>query len=354
MFCGFFARHGLQMETSESLNNRKHWIEVFAAFFFSGLLLSYIQFAGPNIVDYDGYYHIQMAHLIREKGLPTPFPYLPFTILDAQRYNDHHMLLHVVQIPFTYLQDRRLAAKLSAVFCAAVAFATFFWLLRKYRVPYPWLWLMVLFASSSPFLYRMSMPRAPSLSLALQLVASYFILERRYAALALLSMVFVWTYNAFPTVAALVLVGIIVFAVTQRCFQSRLLVAVGAGLISGLVVNPYFPRNILFLWNHIAPKIFSIQYQTSVGSEWYPYSSWLFFSLSAVALICYFLALFWTNREEWAFDKVRLFWFLTASVYLLLMLKSRRFVEYFPPRILFPRSIVEHNSEHEQNRNAGL
>ena len=180
------------------------------------------------------------------------------------------------------------------------------------------------------------MPRAPSLSLALQIIASYLILRRRFALLAVLCTIFVWTYNAFPTVAALVIIGTIVFLVTERRMEYRLLLAGCGGIAAGLILNPYFPQNVLFLWNHIVPKIFSVQYQTSVGSEWYPYSSWMFFSLSALAVLSYLLGVFWTNREEWKTNAPRLFWFLTASMYLFLMLKSRRFVEYFPPSaILF-------------------
>src|SRR5262245_39407470 len=153
-------------------------------FVFSAAVLAYIQFASPNIPDHDGYYHIKMAELIRSSGLPTPFPYLPFTIINEKGYADHHMLLHVIQIPFTFIKDLRFGAKLSAVFCAAIAFTTFFWLLRAFGIPYPWLWLILLFASSSAFLYRMSIPRAPSLSLALQIIAFYFIINRPFKSLA--------------------------------------------------------------------------------------------------------------------------------------------------------------------------
>ena len=321
-----------------------NWLSVVAAFIASGLLLAVIQFAGPNIVDFDGYYHIKMARLIREQGLPTPFPYLPFTILDEKGYTDHHMLLHVIQIPFTALQDLRLAAKLSSVFCAAIAFTAFFWLLRTYSIRYPWLWLLMLFASSSAFLYRMSMPRAQSLSLALQIIASHLILQRRYKALIVLSIIFVWTYNAFPTIAALVFIGLLTFLITERKFEYKLILAGATGISAGLIINPYFPRNILFLWNHIIPKIFALQYQTNVGSEWYPYNSWLLFTLSAVAMIAYVCGMIWTNREEWKSDGPRLFWFLTASLYLYLLIKSRRFVEYFPPSaILFLAFALRHH-----------
>ena len=250
-----------------------------AAFFISAVLLAYIQFASPNLVDPDGYYHIKMAKLIRTEGIPTPFPYLPFTILDEKGYSDHHLLLHIIQIPFTF-GDLRIGAKLSAVFCAALAFAAFFWLLRTYRVPFPWFWLIVLFASSHAFLYRMSMPRAPSLSLGLQFIASYLILKRKFYSLAILCTIFVWTYNAFPTVAALAIIGTLVFAYTERRFEYRIILASGIGIVAGLVINPYFPRDVLFLWNHIVPKIFAAKYETSVGSEWYPYPTWVFLKVA--------------------------------------------------------------------------
>lgn len=310
--------------------------QILAAFIVSAALLGLIQFSGPSIVDLDGYYHIKMARLIRAQGLPTPFPYLPFTILDERGYTDHHLLLHIIQIPFTYIGDLRIAAKVSAVFCAALAFAAFFWLLRKYSVRYPWFWLLMLFASSSAFLYRMSMPRAQSLSLALQIIASHLILRRNYKALAVLSMIFVWTYNAFPTICALVFFGVVAFLITERKFEYKLILAGACGIVAGLVINPYFPRDIFFLWNHIIPKIFAFRYQTSVGSEWYPYNTWAMFTLTLVAMLAYAGGLLWTNRQEWKEDAPRLFWFLAATMYLYLLVKSRRFVEYFPPSaILF-------------------
>jgi asparagine N-glycosylation enzyme membrane subunit Stt3 len=57
-----------------------------------------------------------------------------------------------------------------AVAFGALAFTIFYLVLRRYEVEQPLLWLIILFASSSPFLYRMSMA-GQSLSLALQLVA---------------------------------------------------------------------------------------------------------------------------------------------------------------------------------------
>ncbi|MCI0487852.1 MAG: hypothetical protein L0229_14770 [Blastocatellia bacterium] len=301
------------------------------ALIFSGALLAYIQFAGPNIVDYDGYYHIKTAQLIREQGLPIDFPWLKFTILDEVHYTDHHMLLHVFQMPFTFTGDLRLAAKLSPVALAAIAFMIFYLLLRRYGIGYPLFWLIVLFASSSPFLYRMSMARGQSLSLALQLIAFHLIMKRNAKGLVILTIIFVWSYNAFPLLVPLVLFGAIVHFIAEKRIEYKLVLAVGAGIIAGHVLNPYFPKNISFIWDHIVPKLFAAEYQTTVGTEWYPFSSWALVTTSLVAILAYVGGILLTDRAEWKEDRARLFWFLVSTMYLVLLFKSRRFVEYFPP-----------------------
>lgn len=301
------------------------------ALVFSGALLAYIQFAGPNIVDYDGYYHIKAAQLIREQGLKIDFPWLKFTILDEAHYTDHHMLLHVFQIPFTYVGDLRLAAKLASLALATLAFTVFYLVLRRYEVDHPLLWLIILFASSSPFLYRMSMARGQSLSLALQLLAFHLIMKRDARGLAILTIIFVWSYNAFPLLVPLVVIGAITHFIVGKKIEYKLVLAVAVGIVVGHVVNPYFPKNILFLWDHIVPKLFGADYQTSVGTEWYPFSSWALVTMSLVAFLSYLGGILLTDRAEWKQDKPRLFWFIVSTMYLVLLIKSRRFVEYFPP-----------------------
>lgn len=323
---------GQEIRTSSIARIRLNWLaHTIIAFVFSASLLAWIQFAGPNIVDYDGYYHIKTARLMRDQGVPLRFPWLKLTVIDEPRYSDPHMLMHVLQIPFTFLSDLRLAAKLAPVFFAAITFTIFYLLLRHYEIRFPVVWLVLLFASSSPFLYRMSMARGQSVSLAFQLVAFHLILKRSSRGMAILALLFVWTYNAFPTVIPLVVFGIIAHYAVERKIEYKLAIATGAGIIVGHIVNPYFPKNILFIHDHMVPKLFATDYATSVGSEWYPYDSWGLLTMSAVAIVAYAGGIILTNRDEWFSDKPRLFWFLTATMYFVLLMKSRRFVEYFPP-----------------------
>lgn len=311
---------------------RVDWLtHAIVAFIFSGVMLAYIQFAGPNIVDYDGYYHIKTAYLMREQGLRLDFPWLKFTILDEAHYTDHHMLLHVLQMPFTFIGDLRLAAKLSPVFLAALAFTIFYLIIRRYEIGYPLLWLIVLFASSSPFLYRMSMARGQSLSLALQLIAFHLIMKRDWKWLFALTFIFVWSYNAFPMMIPLVLFGVVAHFIVEKKIEYKTVIAVGAGIIAGHVINPYFPNNVLFVREHILPKLSATEYQITLGAEWYPFNSWALVTMSLVAMLCYAGGIFLTDRAEWKQDKARLFWFLVSTMYLVMLFKSRRFVEYFPP-----------------------
>lgn len=304
------------------------------AFVLSAAGLAYVQFASPHLVDPDGYYHLRMAALVRQHGVPVAFPWLPLTILDPGHFTDHHLLLHVLQAPFTLLSDQALGGKLAAVTFAALAFTTFALVLSWYGVRFPLLWLVLLFASASPFLFRMSMARGQSLSVALQLLTFHMLMQRSSLGLAIVSAVFVWTYNAFPILVPLVAVGILAHWITRGRLEYGLVLGAAAGMAFALVVNPYFPSNVRFLWNHVVPKIFVADYATSVGAEWLPYSSWALVTLLPGAAVAYLLALALTNRDEWRHDTARLFWALTATLYLVLLLKSRRFVEYFPPAAL--------------------
>ncbi len=57
---------------------------------------------------------------------------------------------------------------------------------------------------SEAFIYRMSIPRAQSISLAFLAVGLLLLLERRYWLIAPLAFFYVWFYNAFPLIFALV------------------------------------------------------------------------------------------------------------------------------------------------------
>ena len=250
-----------------------------------GLFLALVQFSSPDLPDNDGYSHINLAYLMRPEGVKPDFPWLPLTILNPREFYDHHFLFHVALTPFTF-GDLRLGAKWAAVFFASLAFLSAWNLLKNQRIPYTSLWALGLAAVSEAFIYRMSITRAQSLSLVVLLVGLDWLLRKKYSRLAPLAFVYVWLYDAFPLL--LVFAGIYGLAIwlIERRLEIRPLAFTGLGIALGLIINPYFPYNIVFASQHILPKLFETT-AVSVGNEWYPYNTAQLLENSPLALAAF-------------------------------------------------------------------
>lgn len=319
----------LQKRRSLSMTNVRPILltgaSLFAAFV---ALLAVVQFATPNLAGSDGYYHIKLAQLMREQGLRPEFIWLPLTILNAEAFYDHHFLYHVLLMPFTLL-GLPLGAKWASVIFPALTFTSGWMLLRGQRVPYAALWALGFVAVSSAFLYRMSMPRAQALSLLVLLVALHLALTQHYRWLALAGFLYVWLYNAFP----LILVVIGVYSAMRLLIDRRLELAplayTGLGVAVGLVVNPYFPENLVFIYNHLAPKLIDAT-ATKVGNEWYPYQTWTLVENSAGALLMFVAGVFALGLSERKMNSATATLLAVSLLMGVMLFKSRRFVEYFP------------------------
>jgi asparagine N-glycosylation enzyme membrane subunit Stt3 len=72
-------------------------------------------------------------------------------------------------------------------------------------------------------------------------------------------------------------------------------------------------------------------YTVDVGVEWYPYETWIMLVSSAVAAVIYFAGLAAFDFRSRARDLKPLFFLIVSAMLLLMALKSRRFIEYWPP-----------------------
>lgn len=307
-----------------------HIKQITIAFFVVLSVMSFIQFSGPAILDNDGYYHIRWSRMLAESApYPPPFRALPLTTLNESAYADHHYLFHVMLIPFS-LGDMRVGAKWAAVVFSSLGITSLFALLIVYGVPYRWLWLAPVIAGSEPFLYRMSMTRAPALSLALLGVGTYLIIKRKLLWLSLLSFLFVWSYSLFPLILVFAAAFTISVYLAERRIDLGPMAACAIGIVAGLIVNPYFPENIYLFRDHLMMKL-TAHYSVDVGIEWYPYESWTLLSSSGLAFAIFLAALIafeWRSRLS---DIKPLFFLIIAVVFLVMSFKSRRFIEYWPP-----------------------
>jgi len=292
-------------------------------------VMAWIQFASPDLPDNDGFYHIKLAYLMRTQGLKPEFTWLPQSILNPNDFYDHHFLFHVGLIPFTF-GDLRISAKLAAVTFAALAFLAVWLLLDRQRVPLAWLWALGLLGVSEAFLYRMSITRAQSLSLGLLALGFLWLLERKYGHLIVLAFVYVWTYDAFPLLVALAVLYMAAIALVERRLEYRPLVFVGAGILLGMLVNPYFPDNIVFSVRHMLPKFLDAT-AVRVGNEWYPYETGQLLENSLPALIAFASGIFALGLSGKKMDVRTAVALLAVLLFGFMLFQARRFVEYFPP-----------------------
>jgi len=310
-------------------------IQIAAALLLVFAVMRWIEFGGPAILDNDGYYHIRWATMLRQSFPHLPaFKALPLTTLDEQHYVDHHYLFHVMLVPFTF-GDLRLGAKAAAVVFSSLGITSIFALLVVWRVRFKWLWLAPLVAGSEHFLYRMSMTRAPALSLALLGIGTYLIFKRKHVWLALLSFVFVWAYSLFPLMFAFAFAYSITRYLADRRIDLWASLASALGILTGLVINPYFPKDLTLFGEHFLMKS-TANYSVDVGVEWYPYETWAMLEVGAVVFAIFFIALLAFQYRDRVRDPRPLFFLIVSMMLLLLMFKSRRFIEYWPPfAILF-------------------
>ena len=295
--------------------------------FFLGMAL--IQFATPDMPDNDGFYHIKLAWLMRTEGLKPEFPFLPLSILNENEFYDHHFLFHIALIPFTF-GDLRMGAKWAAVVFASLAFLAVWYLFHRQRVPYAWLWALGLLGISEAFLFRMSITRAQSLSLGMLALGYTWLLERKYKHLAVLGFIYVWMYDAFPLLIALAVLHFLAVVLTERRIEFRPLLYTSVGVVLGMIVNPYFPDNLIFSYHHMLPKLANAT-SVRVGNEWYPYDTKQILDNSLPALVAFAsgaLALGLTGRKMDARTALGLF---VSLLFGLMLFQARRFVEYFPP-----------------------
>ncbi len=318
-----------------SLEKVKPIIQALFLFVIFAGLLAVVQYASDALVGTDGYYHARMGLLIREEGLRVDFKWLPLTILNQGAFYDHHLLYHVYLALFAGtdpLVDGGLALtqsiKVASIVMPALAFLAIWWLLREQKVRWPSIWALALFAVSEAFLYRMSMPRAQSASLLVLILGLHWLLAGKYRPLLPLGFVYVWLYDGFPLLPIMGSVYLIAKVVVEKKFAWQAAAFPLAGIVLGLLINPYFPENIHFTLNHLLPKItFS---DTAVGNEWYPYDTWTLIGNSGFALAALILAILGISWQKERINLPTLTALLLTIFFGLLLFKSRRFIEYFP------------------------
>ncbi len=339
-------------------------LTLFATFLVSFGVFLALQ-AHPVFADPDSFYHARLGTLTAEQGAVRAFPWLPFTTL-GEHYIDQHWLYHVLLVPFTTLLDPLAGIKLATVFFAAFLITTAVWFLQRQGVRHAWVWGAVLLAAT-PFTFRMSLAKAPSLSLATLIIGIALLFAGKRWGSFFLAWFFVLLYGGFFVLLAAAATYLAVSmgfdlvrhwswkerlqAVLHKPWwtlsgfrQYRPLQVFGctlAGAALGTVANPFFPNTFNFLWEQ-AIQIGVVNYRNviGVGGEWYPYAFTSFVGNNVVVVVPFIIALLLglvylrrTTTRSWTL-------IVLALLFTLFTLKSRRYVEYAVPFLALAAAVT--------------
>ena len=310
-----------------TINTRQMAIGIGLSLLFAAFLAA-VQFSTPNLAGNDGYYHIKIASLMRTEGLTLNFPWLPLTILNHQEFVDHHFLYHVLLIPFT-LGDLVVGAKWASVLFASFAFLCVWWLLDHQRVVGAPLWALGTLIVSEAFIFRMSMPRAQSLSLAVLVLALHFALSGKHRLLIPLAFLYTWLYDGFPLILIVTGAWVAAHWLLKSRLDLRPAAFAGLGIVLGLLFHPYFPDNLQFLLRHVLPKLVDPT-SVSVGSEWFPYNTSQLLENSGLALVAFMGGTLALGLDVRRMNLPTATALILSVAFGFMVFQSRRFIEYFP------------------------
>jgi len=320
----------------------------------------------PSFLDPDSFYHLKISKLIAEQGPIFDFPWLQYTVL-KEYYIDHHFLYHVLAVPFIEIMGDFAGFKFYTVVLASLFVFLSYIIFKKEKIKWPEVFVLVMLCAPA-FLFRISLAKATAFSLILLFFGIYFLFKRKYWLLAIISFFYVWSYGGFLLLLVMALLYALAEAIDQTFINKPLwlklrnfikagrfkvyffvfikslfsfenikkITAPLAGILAGLIINPYFPQNLKFYWQQIF-EIGIINYRglVNVGGEWYPYpisqliaDSGIAIIFGIVALIFFFI--FYKNQ-----NKKSIFFFFSFLFFFVLTLKSKRYVEYFVPHLVF-------------------
>lgn len=316
---------------------------------FIALIIAFFILIQSKIFEFlgvDAYYHAKVAQLILESGnLLKSYPWLQYTILN-ENFVEHHLLFHILLLPFFSLFQPFIAAKIAVTLFGSLFFLTFFIILKKLKIKFPYCWTLFLAFSSSLLIYRLNLLRAQSIALILLFVGIYFLLRKKYWHLLPLTIFYTWLFDGFIILGIVILIKLIIdiyFLIKKRRekFLNIIMPSISylLGISIAILFNPYFPRNIYHLFFHLYQVALKDPFsKMPVGVEWHYSSPELLFYTSGIIIFSFACLIFFfiiKNKASFKINKHVIFLMLTSIIFIILTIMTRKMIEYSAPIIIF-------------------
>lgn len=291
-----------------------------------GVFFSFLQFSNPSLIgDDDVYWHIRYSeniltveHLTRD-FFGDPIPYAG-------------VLFHLILAPFTLISNIFVAQKVAGIFFVCFITALTFLIVKKINIRNPAIWTIVIFFISVNFSFRIILVRTFLMSIILLLLGIYSLLLKKRWALYAVAIAYGLSYS----IPFLLAVGII-WTISQIIVQGKkgvdwmAPVIILGGILTGIVLHPVFPQNIIFLKDYLLPVFYKVPIEElNGGVELAPYGLFQFIQYEWMALFLWVTSvfLFIKNYFKTEAKSKKLFFVLVSAMFFGLALMSRRFIEY--------------------------
>lgn len=330
--------------------NRFMKISVILALLFAIVVIVFAQFATPTLYGFDGYYHIRMADLIRDSGPIRDFHWARFSTFSTH-FTDKSFLYHLMLIPFTFIPNIFLGAKISCCLFAILFLFIFFMILRKYsHFPLIPIFIIAPFLSYD-FVAALSKARPMNLAIILSLLAIYFLIEKRLWAVSLVTVVYCLSHISGPYLLFYALLIETVRYFSKKEFYFKSIVVVFLSILGSFLIHPNFPNNIMtFYLNGILVPVYAFTGKLNMGTELLPLSTREFlFSFPFVVLgLLFLLFLVFFGRPRAKFPSQVLFTF--SAVFIVPSFLSFRFlIHAYPIFLLF---LASYTSDYLQDKSS--
>jgi hypothetical protein len=208
----------------------------------------------PLFVGVDTYYHLGCARLYGSLGWLASFPWLKYTIL-GEHFPNVHWLLHMVLAPLTWVFSPAAMVKVGVAVMNTALSASQYLVLRRWQVPYAWLWAL-LGAYSSPLLVSLGTGITGAGLFFVLLVWFIDALWRGNQRMVLLcAWLCMYSYTGAPILLALAGVLVLSHGMMQGRWQWQLLVATAAGIAGGMLFSPFFPHNLVLIGHEVSAML---------------------------------------------------------------------------------------------------
>ncbi|MFA6467141.1 MAG: hypothetical protein WCV71_04755 [Patescibacteria group bacterium] len=306
------------------------------------------------IGDPDGFYHAKIASYINQGQIIKSLPWMQFSQL-KNNFTDHQFLYHLILAPFTNIINPLIGVKIATVVLSILMILTFYWLLKRLHIKYAFIFSLG-FLILGGLTFRLLLIKTNSLSLIIIWLLIYALIEKKKLLLAILGFIFVWSYGMWP-LSFLILISYLIadkiynyihvnktkifwnkiihtfnfYKVEKAHTNIKLFLSLLTGSLLGIIINPYWPQNINFYQQLFKIGLSNGQQDFPVGGEWYGTGLGNIISAAPhifVAMAVIFIILFLNHRH---IKKITLLSFLLTFGFLLMTIKSRRYVEYYMP-----------------------